>query len=89
MPTSDASSDIAYPELYETLRRWRSSKAFEEHKGAYMILSNATLIAITNALPTNATELCRLFGMGPARYKSYGADILEIVRDYIAENAQW
>lgn len=89
MPTNDASSDIAYPELYETLRRWRSSKAFEEHKGAYMILSNATLIAITNALPTNATELCRLFGMGPARYKSYGADILEIVRDYIAENAQW
>ena len=80
-------SDIAYPELFETLRRWRGETAYRERKGAYLILSNTTLIAITNALPTNAVELKRLKGMGPAKVTQYGEEILEIVRDYIAETA--
>ena len=78
-------SDIAYPELFETLRRWRGTEAFREHKSAYYILSNAALIAIANALPTNAAQLKRLKGMGPAKVAKYGEEILELVRDYIAE----
>lgn len=78
-------SDIAYPELFETLRRWRGTEAFREHKSAYYILSNAALIAIANTLPTNAAQLKRLKGMGPAKVAKYGEEILELVRDYIAE----
>ena len=80
-------TDISYPELFETLRRWRGEVAFRERKSAYMILSNAVLIAITNALPTNAAELKRLSGLGPAKVTRYGEDILTLVRDYVAENA--
>lgn len=80
-------SDVSYPELYATLRRWRAAQAYEEHKGAYLILSNATLIAICDALPTRITELQRVKGMGPAKCARYGEAVLEIVRDYISENA--
>ncbi|MCR5140468.1 MAG: AAA family ATPase [Bacteroidaceae bacterium] len=82
-------SDIAYPELFATLRRWRGTLAFREHKSAFMILSNAALIAISNALPTNLTELKRLKGIGPAKAALYGDEILDLVHDYIAENADW
>ena len=54
-----------------------------------MILSNAALIAISNALPTNLTELKRLKGIGPAKAALYGDEILDLVHDYIAENADW
>ena len=83
----DEDADIAYPELFETLRRWRGATAFRERKSAYMILPNASLIAITNALPTNTAALKRLKGMGPAKVTKYGEEILTIVRDYIAETA--
>ena len=85
----ESESDIAYPELFETLRRWRGEVAFRERKSAYMILSNAALIAITNALPTDAAALKRAKGMGAAKVARYGEEILAIVRDYIAENADW
>ena len=87
--TSDDTSDVAYPELFNTLRRWRSAQAFKQHKNAYMVLSNATLIAIVNKLPTDAAGLLNISGLGPTKYAQYGDEILEIVRDYIAENAEW
>jgi len=80
-------ADIAYPELFDTLRRWRGEVAYRERKSAYMILTNAALIAITNTLPVNAVELKRLKGIGPAKAALYGEEILELVRDYVSENA--
>ena len=82
-------SDVVYPELFDTLRRWRGTLAFREHKGAYMILPNTALVAIANALPTNEAELLRLKGMGAAKVAKYGDEILALVHDYIAENADW
>lgn len=87
--TTAEDADISYPELYQTLRRWRAALAFKEQKGAYLILSNAALIAIVNALPTNMAELKRVKGMGPAKCAEYGTQLLEIVRDYVSENADW
>lgn len=81
--------DIAYPELYNTLRRWRGELAYSQHKPAYAIVSNLALASITNALPTNERELSACKGMGKVTIDRYGKDILEIVRDYIAENADW
>ena len=81
--------DISYPELYETLRRWRGEQAFKQHKPAYVIVSNLALASITNALPTNEHELLACKGMGAVTIARYGDEILEIVRDYIAENADW
>lgn len=81
--------DISYPELYNTLRRWRGEQAFKQHKPAYVIVSNLALAAITNALPTNQRELLACKGMGAVTVSRYGEELLEIVRDYIAENADW
>lgn len=81
--------DIAYPELYNALRRWRGEQAFQQHKPAYAIVTNLALASITNALPTNERELLACKGMGTVTITRYGEEILEIVRDYIAENADW
>lgn len=81
--------DIAYPELYNTLRRWRGEQAFLQHKPAYAIVTNLALASITNSLPTNKRELLACKGMGSVTVAHYGEDILEIVQDYIAENADW
>ena len=86
---ADADSDVEHPELFNTLRRWRGTVAFREHKSAYMILPNTALISIANALPTNTKELKRLKGMGPTKVALYGEELLELIRDYVAENADW
>lgn len=85
----DADADILYPELYQTLRRWRGAKALQEHKPAFQIFNNTTLAGIVNALPTNLAELQNVKGLGKTKTKLYGKEILEIVQDYISENAEW
>lgn len=81
--------DIAYPELFETLRRWRAAQAFKERVPAYTVLTNESLIGIANTLPTRKTELGHIKGMGAQRLSKYGDALLEIVMDYISENAEW
>lgn len=81
--------DISYPELYNTLRRWRGEQAYKLRRPAYTIVSNLALTAITNNLPTNERELLACKGIGAVTLSRYGEDILEIVRDYISENADW
>ena len=78
--------DIAYPELYNALRQWRGEQAYQQHKPAYAIVSNAAIAAITNALPTNMRELAKCKGMGTVTVNRYGKEIIEIVRDFVAEN---
>lgn len=89
LPATDSGADIQYPELYQTLRRWRGAKALQERKPAFQIFSNQTLIGIVNTLPTNKEELLKIKGLGQARIRLYGKEILELVQDYISENAEW
>ncbi|MBO4590516.1 MAG: HRDC domain-containing protein [Bacteroidaceae bacterium] len=86
-PQEDAGDDILHPELYQTLRRWRGAKALQEHKPAYQIFSNAALISLVNTLPTSSSELLKVRGLGAVKCRQYGKEILEIVLDYIAQDA--
>jgi DNA helicase II / ATP-dependent DNA helicase PcrA len=45
-----------------------------------VVLSDATLEAIAEAVPGDADELARVPGVGPVKLARYGADVLAAVR---------
>ena len=50
-----------------------------ENKAAYMVFSNATLMAIAEMNPTNENELLSVPGVGPMKIENYGDDVLAIL----------
>ena len=65
----------------ERLRSWRRSRSEAEHVPAYVVFTDATLIAIAEARPRNARELIKVAGVGAGKISKYGADVLEVVND--------
>ena len=65
--------------LFDALRAWRTERAREEEKPAYVVASDATLSAIAAARPRSLAGLERVNGIGPAKLDKYGSDILAIV----------
>lgn len=74
--------DIAHPELFETLRSWRSRLAKERSVGAFLIMHQKVLIQIVMELPATQKELKRISGVGQKTIENYGADILKMVESY-------
>ena len=67
-------------EVFAALRSWRSQIAREEKVPAYVIFSDATLQAISEALPSDEAELLSISGVGPSKLERYGAQVLEVIR---------
>jgi DNA helicase-2/ATP-dependent DNA helicase PcrA len=65
--------------LFDALRAWRTDRAREEQKPAYVVAYDETLASISAARPTSLTALERVKGIGPAKLDKYGAEILAIV----------
>jgi hypothetical protein len=78
-------NDILHPELYESLRAWRSKLANKQEVPAYIILSQMALIGITNLLPQDFAQLLQIPGVGKITIERYGEDILEIVERAIEQ----
>jgi DNA helicase-2/ATP-dependent DNA helicase PcrA len=65
----------------ERLRDWRKAQASQERMPAYVIFTDATLVAIAEARPRSARELIRVPGVGKTKISKYGADLLEVIND--------
>jgi DNA helicase-2/ATP-dependent DNA helicase PcrA len=64
--------------LYERLREWRSHRAKEQAVPAYVIFTDATLMAIAEDAPSNVAELSRISGVGALKLDKYGTDVLSL-----------
>ncbi|MET9700172.1 ATP-dependent DNA helicase UvrD2 [Streptomyces sp. NPDC006529] len=64
--------------LYERLRDWRAGQAKELGQPAYCVFTDKTLMAIAEAVPTEAGELSMISGVGGRKLDRYGADVLAI-----------
>ncbi len=73
-------SDIQNPALYDRIRRWRNDKAADLNVLPYHIFSNAVLLAIVNAAPQTPAELIRIKGVGKKLVDTYGAEIIDLIR---------
>ena len=67
------------PEVFMRLKVWRTKLSIKNHLKPYMVLSNATLAAIASVCPRTRDELEAIPGMGPAKLREYGEEILALI----------
>jgi GTPase SAR1 family protein len=79
-------SDIAHPELFQTLRKWRTQKANDETIAPFQVMHQKTLIQIIAHLPDNITALLNINGIGKQLSKRYGDELISIVSAYRSEH---
>ena len=64
--------------LFERLREWRSVQARENSVPAYVVFTDATLMAIAESRPRTESQLLAISGVGRGKLDKYGADVLDI-----------
>jgi ATP-dependent DNA helicase RecQ len=72
----------AHPELLQLLKDLRYALARRENVPAYLIFADSTLIELASYLPMNLVDLSKISGFGNLKVGKYGADFLQVIRDY-------
>jgi DNA helicase-2/ATP-dependent DNA helicase PcrA len=67
--------------LLERLREWRATTAAAASLPAYVVFTDATLVAIAETLPRTPAELARVPGVGPSKLERYGEAVLGLLID--------
>jgi ATP-dependent DNA helicase RecQ len=65
--------------LFEALKGWRRETANANGVPPYVIFHDATLAEMVRAKPTNLVGLGRLSGIGEAKLKKYGNEVLAVL----------
>lgn len=72
--------------LFELLKALRHNIALREDVAHYQVFTQKSLYAMCELLPTISQELKAVHGMGKTRVKKYGAEIIEVITEYINDN---
>ncbi|MEE1784861.1 ATP-dependent DNA helicase UvrD2 [Streptomyces sp. SP17BM10] len=64
--------------LYERLREWRARQAKKQGAPAYVVFTDATLMAIAEDVPASRRELAQISGVGAMKLDKYGAAVLSL-----------
>lgn len=67
------------PALWEALRAWREEAASAASLPAFVIFTDATLLAIAERVPRSLIELGDIAGVGSAKLRRYGASVLAVL----------
>ena len=62
--------------VFEALKNWRLQRARADDVPAFMVFHNTTLEEIAARRPRSLNELAAVPGIGPAKLRRYGADVL-------------
>ncbi len=74
-----AELDPGDAEVFERLRAWRGEQARSGSVPAYVVFSDATLVAIAESRPRTEAELRMVSGVGPTKWERYGRAVLGVV----------
>ncbi|MGF7235202.1 MAG: HRDC domain-containing protein, partial [Frankia sp.] len=66
--------------LFDKLRTWRSARAKVQKVPAYVVFSDATLVALAERRPVKVSELVAVPGIGQTKLDRYGEDVLALMR---------
>ena len=69
-------------EVFQALRQWRLGASRAAGKPAYMVFSDATLLAIAETRPSDVPALLDIPGVGEVKAQAYGDKVLEIVAQF-------
>ncbi len=78
-------SKVSHPyikELFDDLKRVRTTFAKSENVPPYVVFSDATLVEFATYLPQNEAELRKISGVGELKFQKYGADFLQEIKNY-------
>jgi superfamily II DNA helicase RecQ len=67
------------PEVLGALRAWRAAAARAAGVPAYLVLHDATLLALAEARPRTRAGLLELPGLGPVRTERFGDALLDVL----------
>lgn len=65
--------------VYRALKKWRLQKMYATDKPAFTIMYEKTLVELATKLPGSREEFLAINGLGPAKWKEYGLEILKII----------
>ena len=74
--------------LFETLREWRLTTARAADLPAFVVFTDATLVAIAEQRPADVAALARITGVGPAKLERYGEAVLDLVQDFSGDESR-
>ncbi|MFD4639806.1 ATP-dependent DNA helicase UvrD2 [Lentzea sp. NPDC058436] len=74
-------------ELLDSLRQWRAGRARELKVPAYVVFTDATLMAIAEQRPTDSAGLVAISGIGASKLDKFGDDVLGLVRAGVGYSA--
>ncbi|MEV6347830.1 ATP-dependent DNA helicase UvrD2 [Actinoplanes sp. NPDC051851] len=66
-------------DLYQRLLEWRASTAAELKIPAYVVFTDATLVAVAERRPTDPAQLLAIAGIGPRKLGQYGEAVFALV----------
>ncbi|WKD57061.1 ATP-dependent DNA helicase UvrD2 [Corynebacterium capitovis DSM 44611] len=69
-------------DAYLALKAWRLETAREAQRPAFMVFSDASLMAITEAMPATPAELLDVPGVGPMKVEAFGPGVLETLAPF-------
>ena len=72
----------SHPQLFQSLKELRYSLARQENVPAYLIFADSTLIELASYLPLQLTDLPKISGFGDLKVGKYGAQFLQVIREY-------
>ncbi|MDH3730214.1 MAG: ATP-dependent DNA helicase [Acidimicrobiia bacterium] len=78
--TTPGMGDARSSPLFEDLKAVRRQLADAKGVPAYIVFSDASLLAMAAAKPTTEAELLNVNGVGPKKLESYGEAFLEVLR---------
>jgi superfamily II DNA helicase RecQ len=67
--------------VYERVRLWRKARAEADGMPPFAILNNRQLVELVQARPTTIAGLRKIRGIGEAKAKSWGADVLAVLAE--------
>ena len=68
--------------LFEALRAWRLDRSRADAVPAFVVFTDAVLIALSIQRPNNDAQLLGVPGIGPAKLDSYGAEVLAVIAEH-------
>ncbi|HET6484150.1 MAG TPA: ATP-dependent DNA helicase UvrD2 [Actinoplanes sp.] len=66
-------------DLFERLQKWRAAAAAELKVPAYVVFTDATLVALAERRPSSPAELLAIAGIGARKLGQYGAAVFALV----------
>lgn len=68
--------------IWQALRKWRLERARSEDVPAYVISGDKTLRELVEKMPRDLIQLREVYGMGEAKIKQFGVEILKILASF-------